>query len=487
MELKTITEITPENALQVMELIIKRNTKTVKYGKKTLKIEDILKQYNPNEHDVHDEEIRKDKWIEVPAPGWTESNRVTMPEKVATNRSSIPMQRLIVSRAVAFLTGNPMAFEADPIGDKEKVMLAAVKRVMDNNKMDYLNAEIAEKMKSETHCALLWYVVDNSGDPDAEDDFEGIPINTQGLTLRCRLLAKSLGDDIYPIYDRNGSMIGFLRIWNELTDDETKIKNYELYCDKINIFIQELAGTTVPTVNTKANMVGKGQVMYFSQAEPEWLPVQPNITRSETIVSNTGNTNDRYAEPTVIVSGEIEGYSKAGESGKLLEVGKDASVSLMEAKNGVESVKFEYDTQKSIQLEGSQTPDISFESMKSLGVFSGTAIKLLFWDASLKVKNALPTYGKSQQRSINFVKAALAKFDISFKQAARMVIKPKIEAYMPSNVAEAIDMLSVATGNKAIMSQETATRLNPLVQDPETEITKVKADNEAQVGAGFAA
>lgn len=481
MKIETLQSITDATtALAVFAKIKSRYARRIKYGKKMLTIDDVLKQYDPNQHDVHDRAKRKDKKIEVPGPNWTEQNPEMVPEWVRVCRTSVNDQQLIVSRAVAFLTGNPIDFIADPQNDLEKNLLAAVRRVYENNKMDYKKTQLATKQKSETHAALVWYIVDNSENQNADDDFEGININTRGLTLRCKVLAKSLGYDLYPVWDNTGNMIGFLSEYTDVDDDNNKERHSELYMDDRTIFVT-ITGKGSPMYDEKANPIGKNPVIYFPQDEPEWLPVQPAITRRETSISNTGDTNDYYASPTTVVSGDVVGFNKKGETGKILEVGRDAQVSLLEAKNGVESVKFEHDELKQIILTGTQTPDISFESMKSLGTFSGIALKMLFFDASLKVRNAMPTYGDSMQRSINYVKAALAKFDISFKPAARMVIKPKIEPYMPSDVAEMIDILNIATGDQAVMSRETAIRHNPLVEKPDQELELIKVDDKRRL------
>lgn len=478
MKIDKILGITSDNAGQILGAIILKGTKVIKYGKKNLTIDQVLAQYDPNLHDIHNPLKRKDKVIKVPAPDSKEDDPdpATVSEIVKVNRVSTAAQRLIVRRHVAFLTGSPVTFIATPRTDDEKTFLEAVRRVYDNVKMKYLNNQIGTLMSSETHCAELWYIVDEG---DSTDDFEGIQINTRGLTLRCRILAYSLGDSLYPIWDNMGDMVGFLRVYEDSDDDDNPIQVNELYtATKTFIITRPIKGGSSYTVEERENPIGKIPVIYYAQPAPEWFDVQPAIERFEKLVSNTGDSNDYYASPTTVVSGNVIGFNRKGETGKILETEKDATVSLLEARNGVESVKFEKELLKSEILEGSQTPDISFESMKSLGTFSGIALKMLFFDASLKVESKMPTYGMSKQRSINFVKATLALFDNNFKAASRMPIEPKIEAYMPQDTQELIDMLNIATGQQPIMSQDTAINLNPLVDRPSEEINKVAADNK---------
>jgi len=476
MTLADILGVSPANAGDLIGKIKKKNRK-IKFGNKEITIEDCLKMYDPNKHDIHDNTLRPDKIIWVPDPSLTEeqleagAGELVM-QVVKLNRSSAPTQKLIVKRANAFLTGNPIDFIYDTKKDaKKETLVEVIQRIWDNNKLDYKNNKIGRMMMSETHVAELWYII---ADEDATDDFEGLQINTSGVTMRMKIIGKSLGDDLYPIYDRTGKMIAFCRGYTETDDDDKKTEVMEVYTKSTTIKISR--EETTYRVERKDNIVNKIPIIYYSQDEPEWLDVEANIKRSETLISNFGDTNDYYASPTTVVKGEVEGFSKKGEAGKLLEVEKDAEVSLLEWSNSTEAVDLEKKMQKEIIMDGTQTPDISFESMKGLGVFSGIALKMLFFDASLKVKDKAETYGESMQRRINFIKACIAKMDNSFESAALMPIKPKIEAYMPENLEERMSMLATATGDKPTMSQETAVGYNPMIEDKEQEIIRLKKE-----------
>lgn len=479
--LATILTINQDNAADILIKIKHENERMIKFGALRLTILQVLRQYDPNWHDVHDAILNPDIYFDVPAADWTEANQRTTPKCRKVNRTSDPQQKLIVTRSVAFLTGNGLKYDCNPLNPQETAIYQATQRVCDNNKMDYKNVQIATLMESETHCAELWYVVDNSTDQNNDDnnDFEGIAINTRGLSLRCKVLAYSLGDHLYPVWDYMGNMVAFLREYEQRGEENEILFISELYTDNATFIMQSNgAGQPVTSFVEKLNPSGKIQIIYYAQPGPEWIDVQHNIVRKEKLISNTGDINDKYASPTTVVNGEVEGFSNLGEKGTILEVGKDASVSLLESKNSIAGLEFELATLQGIIMEGTHTPDISFESMKSLGVFSGIALKMLFFDASLKVKSKLPTYGESVQRRLNFIKAALGKFDLSLKVASRMIIRPVIEAYLPQNIDEAITNLGLATAGQAIMSQETAIRQNPMVKNADAELLLVEADNK---------
>ena len=46
----------------------------------------------------------------------------------------------------------------------------------------------------------------------------------------------------------------------------------------------------------------------------------------KTLRSNFSDTNAYHADPTTVVKGKINGFSKKGQSGRVLEIGTDADV-----------------------------------------------------------------------------------------------------------------------------------------------------------------
>lgn len=479
MTLEELQGINDANAGTIVAKIRKKERK-IKYGDKTLTISDVLKQFDPNQHEVYDRSKRKDKIIEIPAPNSTDDDPKTVPDTVYVNRSSNPAQRLIVNRANAFLTGNPVEMIAAPETDQEKELQKIMQRIWDNNKMDYRCNDIGKKMMSETHVAVIVYLEPLEADAD---DYTGLDFNST-QSVRVQIVSKSQGDDLYPIFDKRGKMIAFARGYVDIDDDDKKTKMFEIYtAQSITSIVESDLGTY--KVEKKLNLVGKITVAYFSQPQPEWLDVQGNIERGENLVSNFGDTNDYYSSPTTVVKGDLIGMSKKGERGKILEVDENADVSLLEWSNATEAVALEDKIQERIIMTGTQTPDISFEGMKGIGTApSGVALRLMFFDASLKVKDKAPTYGESLQRLFNIFKACIRKLDTRYEKATAMQFKPKIEPYFPQNTEEKVALLGTAS-EKAVMSQETAIRMNPMIQDPDKEIELMAAETKADAEREF--
>jgi SPP1 family phage portal protein len=214
--------------------------------------------------------------------------------------------------------------------------------------------------------------------------------------------------------------------------------------------------------------------------------VQPMAGRYEVSTSNHGDTNDKHGDPSVVVEGDIIQQDKKGEyGGQVFNVAQGGDAKYMAWDHVVDSIELEQKTLKSNIFYFTSTPEITLEQMKSLGVFSGTALKMFFLPAHMKAsKAATGWYGEYMQRRINYLKAALATIDQTLKPAASMTIVPRFTFFMPVNEAEMVDMIN-ASKTGGVLSQETGVSLNPLVKDPQSEIVKIKEDEKSQLSKAF--
>jgi len=132
----------------------------------------------------------------------------------------------------------------------------------------------------------------------------------------------------------------------------------------------------------------------------------------------------------------------------------------------------------------SQTPDISFSAMKGMGTIAQFTMRAFFMDAHLAVSDKEEIFGIGLQRRFNVIKAVIGKIiDTSLEAEAEAVaLVPEITPYLPQNDTEKIENLTIArTGG--ILSKETAVENNPLVEDPETEMQRLKDDNTNEIAA----
>lgn len=443
------------------ELIKKVSDEKVK---KTADIQKYIKQYDPKSHDIHDTAKRPDKQIN------DEQGNLQM---INVARLSIPMQKRIVNLAASFLCANPIELKAAPVAEIENKLLALIKKVWIDLKLRYDSQEIARLMMSETEVAELWYV--ENAEADYWDDTE--LAGTQ-FKMRMRILANSKGDTLYPVYNAAGDMIAFGREYKiQITGTTDLEEHFDLYTDS-SIYMNKKVNSVWVT-ETKPNVIKKIPIVYYDQKHPEWHDVQEMIDRFEKSISNHADTNDYYGSPMVKVKGDIKGFAKKGESGKILELDSNAEAEYMTWDQSPESVKLEQTNLRSLILDFTDTPDISFDNMKGMGTFSGFALKMLFMAAHLKASQKEETFGKSIQRRINLIKAILITFkEATLKAAVSLDVYPQFEYFLPKDEQGMIDLLVTATGNKAILSKKTAVSLNPIVTDADVEYRQLQKEEQ---------
>lgn len=433
---------------------------------------EALKQYEPKLHDVMDKTKRKDKAIK------NEAGTVT--EIVPVSRLPLALQKKIVLMGAAFL-GTP-SIESTPEGQVQENMATMIDEIWEANKLDYKFMPLAKMVMSERHAAELWYTKDVD-----ESFYEGYPMDSK-FELSMKLIANSLGDLLYPVFDEFGVMIAFGRSYKtrEIVNNQvTLIMHFDLYtADKFYFSKQQdnawlfSDGTSFispekGTLPGLSNPIGKIPVIYYSQPAVEWWDVQELIERLETKMSNHADTNDYFDSPIVFVEGDIEGFAEKGERGKVLQGRNGSKVSYLTWDNAPESTKMEISNLQYFIHSLTHTPDISFENLKGLGKLTGITLKLLFMDAHLKAADKEPIFGEGIQRRVNYLKKAISVLDPSFKAALPMKIKPKFNYFMPTDTdADITTLVNAVQGG--ILSEESAVRLNPLVADSEGEIAALE-------------
>lgn len=437
-------------------------------------ISEALKQFEPKDHKVHDPSIRRDKMIK------DEKGNIT--DVVKVSRLSLALQKKIVMIGAAFL-GTPKV-ESNPVGQVQENLVQVMDGVWELNKLDYKFKSIAEHVMSEKHCAELWYT------PIAEPDYwEGYPF--QGSRkFGMKLLAPSLGDELYPVFDDFGDMIAFGRqYWlKELVNGKIEdIPHFDVYTAQHFYYTKQISGqwlhfdgkgynslTRVPI----PSIFGKIPIIYYHQPAVEWADVQCLIERLETKFSNHADTNDYNDSPILKGKGKIKGFAEKGETGKLIELENDAELEYLVWNQAPESMKMEISNLLYMIHSLTHTPDISFENIKGLGQLSGTALDLFFMDAHLKAAHKEPIFAEGLQRRLNYLKKVIIMLDPSLKAARPMRFKPKFKFFRIEDNPSTITMLTNAVQG-GILSTDTAVRQNPLVgNDPAAEIDAINREKE---------
>ena len=442
--------------------------------------DESIKQYKVKTHEIFDETIRKKKQVTKDSGSKDAAGEpILSTSLIDVARVGMPFQKMIVERRVGFMLTEPVKFEAkfQTESDAEKKLIEAIVKVHDDNKMDYKNKEIARRLMSELEVAEIWYFVENTEKPVA-----GASGKASKFLLKMKVLSSDLGDKLYPLFDDTGDMIAFGRAY-KLKEDKQDIDHFDVYTAENEWKYAnrgQWALDNMASPNPIPNTVGKIMIVYYYQPEPEWADVQSMINRMETLVSNHADVNDYFGSPILTVSGEIQGFAAKGEQGKIIQLEQGSQANYLALASEPNSMKMELDNLEKFIYTMTQTPNITFDQMKGLGALSGVALRLLFLDAHMAVKNKEEVFGLGLQRRVNVIKSALGKvLDTTLdKPSQEIAVKPILTPYIPLNETELIDNIINASSG-GMMSTETSIEMNPLIKDKEVEKKRVEADEKA--------
>lgn len=450
--------------------------------------EQYAAQFDPKLHDINDPRKRPDKIVitDKNSDEYGEVKNINVNAEMTTEtgfriehvaRIALAIQKLIVKRAVAFTFGNPAAYDADPQNDDEKAMLAALKRVFHDVKEKTLNRRVARSLFSSTEVAEYWYPVET----DEEHDLYGF---TTKKKFRVALFSPMFGDKLYPYFDDTRDLIAFSREFVKKADDLTTRTYFETYTKDAHYLWTAEGPTGTEAKNwelvenyPKKLTIGKIPIVYGSQPAVEWEDVQNLIDRLEKLLSNFADTNDYHASPKIFVEGKILGFARKGEAGAIIEGEEGAKATYLSWNQAPESVKLEIDTLLRLIYAITQTPDISFESVKGIGAISGVALQLLFMDAHLKVQDKMEVFDDYLTRRANIILAYLGAANVAAKTAARrLIVSPRITPYIIEDEQAKINMLQAANGQKPVASQKATVRRLGWAEDPDAEIAEIQED-----------
>ena len=458
------------------------------------KTTEYQQQIEPKLHDVMDTKKRPDKLVVVDknAEDYGEVKNVNPNAELQREgvriepvaRIALAIQRLIRDRAVSFTFGNPVTYSSNPEDDKQTRVLQAIKRVFYDTKISTVNRRAARNIYGTTEVAELWYQVEGE-----EHELYGFKTKKK---FKVALFSPAFGDTLYPYFDENRDMVAFSREFKRKGADlktrtyfETYTKDYHYLWSCENKEDGQANGQweLMPGYPKKL-AIGKIPVVYGCQPKVEWEDVQSLIERLEKLLSNFADTNDYHASPKIFVEGKIIGFARKGEAGGIIEGEEGAKAQYLSWQSAPESVKLEIETLLKMIYTITQTPDISFDTVKGIGSVSGIALKLLFMDAHLKVQDKCEIFNEYLQRRINIVKAFLKvanKGDAEWGQAAdRLIIEPVITPYIIEDEQSKVNILTAANGNKQIASRKATIQRLGWADNVEEEEKAIEAEEAGE-------
>lgn len=455
----TLTEILSfPPADQIKALKSRRNTPTPD-------IEKIKACINPQLHSVFDKSKRPDKIIK--------NNDSTRTEPVA--RIGLALQKLIIKRAVSFLFGNPVQWTANPQTEQETQVFNALKEIANEVKINSHNRKLARELFSCTEVAELWYPL-----PISPNEAPKYGIGSQHK-VRVKIFSPLLGDKLFPFFDDYGDLVAFSREFS-VSNGNKKQTFFETYTDTQILKYDITEGDPILLEGYPAvNILGKIPIIYAHQEQTEFADVQPLIERLEKLLSNFADTNDYHGSPKIFVRGRLRGFTSKGEAGAIIEGEENTDVQYLTWSHAPESVRLEIETLLRMIYTLTQTPDISFESVKGLGNgASGKALRMLFLDAHLKVADHLEVFDEFLQRRTSVLKKYIGIFNHSLANIP-LNVEQEVTPFMVDDYADKLEFVMTATGNKPVLSQKTGIKLAGLVDDTDTEYQNLQNEEALSV------
>jgi SPP1 family phage portal protein len=452
---------------QQIELLKKQRENN---GVPMVNVEEGNKYVDEQKHDVMNPALRRDKWVTVDDPNDIEAEGGAK-RLEPVNRIPIAYQKLIISRSVAFLFGNDVQHTYPSVlTDKQQQIIDAIEKISKANKISNQNRMLARTAMTYKEAAELWYVrKEKNTDYGFNSEFK----------LKSKVLDPNKGYIFYPYYDFDGDLIAFSFSFY-VQEGTKKINYFETWTSDQQIRWTDKGGTWelmegFPTVNT----IGKIPIAFVQLDEYETEDVQHLINRLEKLLSNFADTNDYHASPTIVVKGEVKGFAKKGESGKILELVNDASAEYLSWSNAPESVKLEIETLIRMISTIAQSPDISFDSLKGIGSISGTALNVLMTDAHLKVMKHAETFEPFLQRRINIIKAYVKTMNLELaSEIDSLYIEPYIIPFSINNESDKIELLLKANGNVPLISQKASMQQAGMTNNPEQDYEQYLREND---------
>lgn len=420
------------------------------FGKNQDDIDRYIAEYDPEQHDVMSPIKRPDKNVRKPSG---RKNDITGEDILIdaiqnVTRISVDLQQEVTKSASGILCANKIEL----VGASDEIQ-----KIWDDNKLDLKTISICNYWLSETEVAELWYK-----NADNED--------------KVMVLANSLGDRLYPIFDENGKMVCFIRKYasKEIMPGNSllqEINYYEIYTESTVVKGNDKNNGIFEFADAVPHGYDKIPVIYCQRDKPIWSPVQTSISRWEVSVSNLCDTNDYVGSPILASKGRIISFADKGESGKMIELEPDATLEYITWDHAPESIKLEWETLRAVIYNSTRTVSLSLDNLKGLfgSAPSSYAIKLLFTPAHMQAAEHEEIFGEYIQRRLNFI--------ASFTGAASGSVMPKFTYYLPKNDKEELANI-ISAHDAGILSTESAVADSPLTVNDD-EFKKITDENKA--------
>lgn len=431
-----------------------------------------VQQFIADKHTVAQKRFRPDKPIIVPdGPPDPVTGAIKYKTDFArVSRAPIAMQRYIISQKASFARGNGVTLAPS---EPDTRAFEEVKRNWDENKLDFVLKEIAERQMGETQVAVIFY-----GEQGAE--------RVEDFRFRNKIVSPMLGDKLEPIFDEDtGDMIAFGREYRR--GEETR---YDLYVMsesgnvEIRRFVngkprmvmgtvwmpgldgelEEIPGEVAEVIQTPYT---KLPVIYWDQIAPECHDTRALIEEFEWGFNDFLTQMGYSADPILFGKGTALDMPAKGNAGKFITTSDpDGDLKFVTPENATEARELQFRMLRDFIFTLNRSVWLSLETMKELGsATSGAALERYLIDAYMEATDKQQgSWGMGVQRMANWLTHEWKSL-LGDDSSVRITVV--FSRYSMQDEAERVALAMQANGGLAVVDQKASVGLAGLTDDVE--------------------
>lgn len=446
----------------------------------------LYSDWNPNRHEIvtDEEKYPKIKVTLKPEQRFTDpaTGKVHVEPKqtkdVDPNRIALPLEQDIVNIQTAFTVGTEPKLECSD-EDSESVIAEAVMQVMKKNKMKYQNKRAVRAWLAEQEVAEYWYVVPDDGfwDKLKRKANEMFGSAKPQYRLKSALWSPFRGDKLYPFFDGRGDLVALSREYKRKDLDGAETVCF-MCVTRDTVYQWELSNGWKEAGSFRHGF-SKLPVLYMHRREAYCEKIKSLRIRLEKLLSSYADCIDYHFFPILMLFGDVEQLSGEFKNRVLQLTGLNANAQYLTWNQVPETVKYEAETLLSQIYSLTNTPRISFDSLKGTGnAVSGVAFDYVFMSTHLNVENLNETVGEFMQRRVNFLVSALGSVNASLSEASATAdIEVKMQPYRLEDIAQKIDA-AVRAVEGGVWSQRTAVLFAGNADSLKDELEEIGRDRE---------
>ena len=410
----------------------------------------LYNDWNPNRHEIITDKVKYPDIKIVTEPARDEFDdksgktvHIEAKKKtVEANRIALPLEQDICNIHTAFTVGIEPKMDCEPDGD-EQALFSALKQVLKTNKIKYQNKRIVRSWLSEQECAEYWYVVKDNG------FWSKLKRKVAALfghsmpeyRLKSTIWSPFRGDTLYPFFNEEGDLVAFSREYKK-KDIEGNIHECFMTVTAEKVYQWDTSNGHEEQ-HEFTHGFKKLPVIYCYRQESYCEKIKTLRVRLEKLLSNYADCIDYHFFPILMLFGRVEQLSGEFKNRIVNLLGENANAQYLTWNQVPETVKFEAETLTNQIYTMTNTPRISFDTLRGTGnALSGVAFDYVFLATHLAVRNHAEVIGEFMQRRVNFLVDALGALNTSLGEAAKTIdIDVDIVPYRLDNID---DMVSTA-------------------------------------------